>query len=75
MATKKKVQNGGARQGAGRKKAKDPKIPLVLHVRESEIEKLGGMDDAKAVMYGSWEEHLGLEHGVDYYSEGSIRKK
>jgi hypothetical protein len=68
MATTKKV-NGGKRKNSGRYPIADKKIPLVLHVRESEVTTMGGLDSAKQFMYGAWEQFLGLPRGQDYKSQ------
>jgi hypothetical protein len=40
---KKKI-HGGARKGAGRKPAVDPKISVTLYIEESVVKALGGVD-------------------------------
>lgn len=76
MARKKidgRADNGGVRNGAGRKADPDKKIGFLLYFRPSEIKKIGGSKnikkatkDAKYIMYSKWEEELGLPHGRDY---------
>lgn len=43
-----KSKRGGARPGAGRKKADDPKIPVTIYVRKSRLKAMGGLSSAKA---------------------------
>ena len=43
----KKNNRGGSRPGSGRKKVKDKKKPLTIWVRDSEVKKAGGQDNAK----------------------------
>lgn len=48
-----RINNGGARTGAGRKPVPDKKLPLTLYLNTSVIELLGGIEAAKAHLYKS----------------------
>ncbi len=46
-STTKKI-HGGARKGAGRKPAADPKVPITIYVEESVIKSIGGIDQVRS---------------------------
>lgn len=48
---KKENKHGGARKGAGRKPATDPKIGITLYIEESIIDSLGGIDAIRNECY------------------------
>lgn len=41
------AKHGGKRNGAGRKKLKDPKVQLTIYPRKSQIKAVGGKEKAK----------------------------
>ncbi len=41
--------HGGKREGAGRKKVKDPKVQISIYPLKSQIKKAGGIEKAKAL--------------------------
>lgn len=43
--------HGGKRANAGRNESSDKKIQVTLYVRESTIEKKGGMSSLKEMLY------------------------
>jgi hypothetical protein len=43
----KRSGRGGARKGAGRKPAVDPKMPITIYVEESIINKASGIEEIK----------------------------
>ena len=47
----KKSARGGARKGAGRKPASDPKIIVPIYVEESIIKAIGGVEEVKNECY------------------------
>lgn len=47
----KKVSHGGARKGAGRKPASDPKIMIPIYVEESIVKAVGSVEDVKNECY------------------------
>jgi len=47
----KKFQHGGARQGAGRKPAADPKQAVTIYVEQSIIDANNGIDECKSETY------------------------
>jgi hypothetical protein len=49
-ANTKKI-HGGARKGAGRKPASDPKVPVTIYVEESIIKAVGGIDQLRQECY------------------------
>lgn len=49
-STTKKI-HGGARKGAGRKPAADPKVPVTIYVEESIIRSIGGIDQIRIECY------------------------
>jgi hypothetical protein len=48
-----KSNRGGARIGSGRKPVQDKKIQLTIFVNQSKIDKLGGRDELKKLIYQS----------------------
>jgi len=47
----KKLSRGGARKGAGRKPASDPKIIIPIYVEESIVKAIGGIEVVKNECY------------------------
>ena len=47
----KNLTHGGARKGAGRKPAADPKITITIYVEESIVNANGGLDAVKESCY------------------------
>ena len=47
----KKITHGGARKGAGRKPAPDPKHTITLYVETSIVNALGGVEELKEECY------------------------
>lgn len=47
----KKIIHGGARKGAGRKPASDPKISITIYVEESIVKANGGIENVKDICY------------------------
>ncbi len=47
----KKLSRGGARKGAGRKPASDPKIIIPIYVEESIVKANGGIEEVKNECY------------------------
>ncbi len=47
----KKIIHGGARKGAGRKPAPDPKLTITLYVETSIVNAMGGMEELKEECY------------------------
>ncbi len=54
-STKKGIQqktpHGGARKGAGRKPASDPKVSVTIYVEESIVKANGGIENVKDICY------------------------
>ena len=48
---KRKKGSGGKRKGAGRKESPDKKQTTILYIELSIINALGGMDNAKVILY------------------------
>lgn len=44
---KKKTTRGGARARSGRKPVEDKKVAVTFYVRQSVVERIGGMQEAK----------------------------
>lgn len=44
-------KRGGARKGAGRKPMKDKKQPVTIWLRPSEMQKMGGVQAVKILIY------------------------
>ena len=49
MKPKKKSTRGGARAKSGRKPIEDKKIAVTFYVRQSEVDKVGGVENAKII--------------------------
>ena len=47
----KKPTRGGARKGAGRKPASDPKIIIPIYIEESIVKAIGGIEEVKNECY------------------------
>ena len=47
----KKPAHGGARKGAGRKPAADPKVSITIYIEESIIKANGGIENVKNNCY------------------------
>ena len=47
----KKTSHGGARKGAGRKPAADPKQTITLYVETSIVNAMGGVEELKEECY------------------------
>ena len=56
---------GGKRDNSGAKK-KQAKQPITVYLHQDEIDKLGGREDVRYMLYCWWEEQLGLPHGRHY---------
>ena len=56
---------GGSRNGSGAKK-KEAKRPITVYLHKDEIDKLGGREDVRFMIYSWWEEQLGIPHGTFY---------
>lgn len=48
---KKEKTHGGARKGAGRKPAADPKVGITLYLEKSIVESLGGVEAIRSDCY------------------------
>ena len=57
-SVKKKV-HGGARKGAGRKPATDPKVPVTIYVEESVIDAMVSIDKLRNACYSFLQENTG----------------
>ena len=57
--------HGGARTGSGAKK-KQAKKPITLYIHVDEVERMGGREETRFILYSKWEEELGLPHGTLY---------
>ncbi len=59
METQEKVKTwGGARRKAGRKPVADKLIPLTIYVRQSEIIKAEGQDNARGILKSLWQSQI-----------------
>ena len=45
-----KTTHGGKRKTSGRKPVADKKVQVSLYIRQSEIEKFGGLDEVKKAL-------------------------
>lgn len=57
--------HGGSRSGSGAKK-KPAKKPITVYLHTDEVEKMGGREDVRYLLYAWWEEQLGLNPGQHY---------
>lgn len=57
---------GGKRENSGAKKKKAKK-PITLYLHTDEVDRIGGRDEVRYILYAKWEEELGLKHG-EYYN-------
>ena len=55
----KKIIHGGARKGAGRKPAADPKITISIYVETSIVNAMGGVEELKEACYSFLKKKVG----------------